>query len=90
MTQPSGPPSGPSNPPKVPDDHPRTIAEAAAEIGIGYHKLRKLVAGNEVPFKRFGRSVRFYDADIAAIKEQFQVTPRPVSVVSIRRAGRAA
>lgn len=74
----------------VSDDYPRTIKEAAAEIGIGYHKLRKLVAGNAVPCKKFGRSVRFFDADIAAIKEQFQVTPRPVSVVPIARGRRAA
>jgi excisionase family DNA binding protein len=72
------------------EDHPRTIAEAAAEIGIGYHKLRKLVAGNACSFKRIGRTVRFYNDDIAATKEQFQVTPRPAPVVSIGRRGRAA
>jgi excisionase family DNA binding protein len=86
------PPAGPSTPPPPPGpkaDHPRTIAEAAAEIGIGYHKLRKLVAGNAVPFKRFGRSVRFYDADIAAVKAQFQVTPS-AAVVPISRGRRVA
>lgn len=67
------------------EDYPRTIAEAAAELGVGYHKLRKLVAGNAVPFKRIGRTVRFYNADIAAIKEQFQVTPRVSPVVPIAR-----
>lgn len=87
------PPSGPSTPPPPPGpkaDHPRTIAEAAAEIGIGYHKLRKLVAGRAVQCVPFGRSVRFYDADIAAIKEQFRVTPRPAQVVPFARKGRAA
>lgn len=91
MSQPSGPPSGPSNPPKVPtEDHPRTIKQAAAEIGIGYHKLRKLVAGRAVQCVVIGRTVRFFDADIAAAKEQFRETPRPTSVVPFARKGRAA
>ena len=72
------------------DDHPRTIAEAAAEIGIGYHKLRKLVAGRAIQCVIVGRTVRFYDADIAAAKEQFRVTPRPAQVVQIAQGRRVA
>lgn len=71
-------------------DHPRTIAEAAAEIGIGYHKLRKLVAGRAVQCVVVGRTVRFFDADIAAAKAQFRVTPKSAQVVAIGRRGRAA
>lgn len=72
------PPSGPQTPPPPPGpkDHARTIAEAAAELGIGYHKFRKLVAGHAVPCFRVGRSVKFFDRHIEAIKQQFDDAPK--------------
>lgn len=80
------PPTGPTHPGR---DYPRTIAQAAAEIGVGYHKLRKLVAAHGVQCVRNGRTVRFFDEDIAAAKEQFRDRPRNV-VPFARRQGRAA
>lgn len=71
-------------------DRPRTIAEAATEIGIGYGTLRKLVAGRAVQCVVIGRTVRFFDADIAAAKEQFRETPKPAQVVPIGRGRRVA
>lgn len=74
-------------------DRPRTIAQAATELGIGYHKLRKLVAGHAVPCVRVGRTVRFYDQEIADIKAIFRdapAAPKPATVVPIRRRRAAA
>jgi hypothetical protein len=88
------PPPAPKTPPPPPGpktvDQPRTIKQAAAELGIGYHKFRKLVAGHAVPCFRVGRSVKFFDRHIEAIKQQFEDAPKAAPVVSITRGRRVA
>ncbi len=53
------------------------MAECAAEIGMSVAWVRKQVTARAIPFHEFGRSVRFFDDDMAEIKAARRVVPRP-------------
>lgn len=86
------PPSGPStpSPPPGPKDQPRTMAEAAAELGVSHCWLKRKVAARAVPFFRPGRNVVFFDRHIEAIKQQYEVAPKAAPVPRIARGRRVA
>ncbi len=50
---------------------------------MGADWLKKQVQARAVPFCHFGRSIRFFDDDIAAIKAQHREVPR-ASVAPVR------
>ncbi len=76
---------------------PRDYAQAAAELGVSQAWLEEYTPSIPLPHSKFavddagkpsrrGRgAVRFYDEDIAAIREMFAV--RPTSVQTARAVG---
>lgn len=50
-----------------------TTEEAAACLGIGKRTLQELTANRKLAFIKFGRNVRFSEADLAAFTEKNRV-----------------
>lgn len=67
----------------------RTYQEAAAELNISQSWLENRVQARQIPHRRYGRAVRFTDADIDAIRAMHQEAPinaAPVLSLARRRA----
>lgn len=62
-----------------------TTAEAAARLKMGTSTLKALAQARAVPCRRFGRLVRFSDADLAAIIAAAEDRPQ-TSPIRSRRA----
>lgn len=70
--------------------NPRTVAEAAAELGVSVSWLKKAVAARTVPHRRYGRTVRFEPEDIEAIRADARRVPKTAPVPVIARGRRVA
>jgi excisionase family DNA binding protein len=50
-----------------------TTTEAAARLGISKRTIQELTASRKLAFIKFGRNVRFSEADLAAFTERNRV-----------------
>ena len=55
---------------RAPIDQPRTVAEAAAELGLSVHTVRAWVAGRRLAHIRLGRAIRIPAAEIRRVIEE--------------------
>jgi excisionase family DNA binding protein len=62
-----------------------TVREAADYLGTTPSTLYSKVWRREVPFVKWGRSVRFDKADLDELIEQLRVKPRDLSSDAFRR-----
>ncbi len=60
-----------SRPPEV--ERPRTVTEAADELGLSVHTIRAWVASRRIGYLRLGRAIRIPAAEIRRIIEQSTV-----------------
>jgi excisionase family DNA binding protein len=68
----------------------RTYEQAAEELSVSVGWLKAKAQARQIAHHRYGRRVRFTDADLAAIRAQFAVTPlAPVSSTVLRFQRRA-
>lgn len=66
----------------------RTYEEAAAELNLPKSWLQKKAQAHLIPHTRYGRHVRFTDADIAAIRALHARAPMQApsrTVIAMRR-----
>lgn len=56
-----------------PVERPRTVSEAAEELGLSVHTVRAWVAGRRLGYLRLGRAIRIPAAEIRRILEQCAV-----------------
>lgn len=68
----------------------RTYEQAAEELNISVAWLKKQVQARLIPHCRYGRSVRFTDADLSAIRTKFHEAPLPVMSHNVLRLRRRA
>ncbi len=61
------------------------VREAAEYLGTTPSTLYSKVWRREIPFIKWGRSVRFDKADLDELIEQLRVRPRDFSTVVLRR-----
>jgi excisionase family DNA binding protein len=57
-------------PPRIPVEQPRTVAEAAAELGLSVHTVRAWIAHRRIGHIRLGRAIRISSAEIRRVIEQ--------------------
>jgi excisionase family DNA binding protein len=56
--------------PRMSSEQPRTVAEAAAELGLSVHTVRAWIADRRIGHIRLGRAIRISSAEIRRIIEQ--------------------
>ena len=57
-------------PSRDPLERPRTVAEAAMELGLSVHTIRAWVAGRRLAHIRLGRAIRIPAAEIRRVIER--------------------
>ncbi len=55
---------------RLPVEQPRTVAEAAAELGLSVHTVRAWIADRRIGHIRLGRAIRISSAEIRRVIEQ--------------------
>lgn len=66
----------------------RTYIEAAAELNLPVSWLQRKAQARLIPHRRYGRHVRFSDADIEAIRAKHAEAPLVIpsrNVIAMRR-----
>jgi excisionase family DNA binding protein len=58
------------HPRRTPVEQPRTVAEAAVELGLSVHTVRAWIADRRIGHIRLGRAIRISSAEIRRIIEQ--------------------
>lgn len=57
-------------PPREPAEQPRTVAEAARELGLSVHTIRAWVTARRIAHIRLGRAIRIPAAEIRRVIEK--------------------
>ena len=60
-------PGRPQREPRDPIERPRTVAEAATELGLSVHTIRAWVAARRLAHLRLGRAIRIPAAEIRRV-----------------------
>ena len=63
-------PRGNQRPAREPVEQPRTVAEAAGELGLSVHTIRAWVTARRLAHIRLGRAIRIPAAEIRRVIEQ--------------------
>jgi excisionase family DNA binding protein len=58
---------------REPVEHPRTVAEAATELGLSVHTIRAWIAMRRIAHIRLGRAIRIPAAEIRRLIEKHTV-----------------
>lgn len=68
----------------------RTYEQAAEELNVSVAFLKKNAQARLIPHQRYGRAVRFTDADLLAIRAQFHEAPVSITSTNVLRLRRRA
>ena len=60
-------PAASHRPPREPSERPRTVTEAAEELGLSVHTIRAWVAARRIAHIRLGRAIRIPASEIRRV-----------------------